>query len=115
MADTTGETQDQDRGLGKMMLAGLGGIAAYQGYKKITKKKKKHVKTKHGKSREIDCDVLVDESGNELPGQEFDESGRCINEDSILGKAAPSAQDSSSNNKNGPGYLDGLNATKVNQ
>merc|ERR1712054_217811 len=50
------------------------------------------VKTKNGKTREINCDVLVDPSGNELPGQQFDESGRCINEDDVLSRAANSGQ-----------------------
>ena len=82
--------EDQERGLGKALLIGAGaaaaGVTAYIAYKKATKKKKKKVKTKKGKTREIDCDVLVDESGNELPGQEFDESGRCINEDEVISK-----------------------------
>merc|ERR1712107_449173 len=40
----------------------------------------------------IDCDVLVDQSGNELPGQTFDENGRCINESEVLSRAANSGQ-----------------------
>merc|ERR1711862_519553 len=50
------------------------------------------VKTKNGKTREIDCDVLVDSTGRELPGQEFDESGRCVNENEVLSRAANSGQ-----------------------
>merc|ERR1711934_658307 len=38
------------------------------------------------------CDVLVDPTGNELPGQEFDESGRCVNENEVLSRAANSGQ-----------------------
>merc|ERR1712137_381507 len=81
---------DGDRGLGKALLAGAGaaiaGMGAYAVYSK-TIKKKKQVKTKHGKTREIDCDVLVDQNGNELPGQEFDENGRCMNENEVLSRA----------------------------
>ena len=70
--------QDGDRGLGKALLIGAGaaiaGVSAYAVYSKATKKKKKKVKTKNGKSREIDCDVLVDPNGNELAIQQFDES-----------------------------------------
>merc|ERR1711963_954248 len=81
---------DGDRGLGKALLVGAGaaiaGMGAYGIYSK-TAKKKKHVKTKHGKTREIDCDVLVDQNGHEIPGQEFDENGRCINENEVLSRA----------------------------
>merc|ERR1711934_1222926 len=72
--------------------AAIAGVTAYAVYSKATKKKKKKVKTKNGKTREINCDVLVDPSGNELPGQEFDESGRCINENEVLSRAANSGQ-----------------------
>merc|ERR1712130_381262 len=91
---TTGDPNapDGDRGLGKALLVGAGaavaGMAAYAAYSKTWKKKKK-VKTKHGKTREVDCDVMVDESGREIPGQEFDETGRCINADQILPKPEP--------------------------
>merc|ERR1712125_301629 len=54
----------------------------YAVYSKVTKKKKKKVKTKNG---------------NELPGQQFDESGRCINEDDVLSRAANSGQIPSGN------------------
>merc|ERR1712110_1217271 len=83
-------------GLGKALLIGAGsaiaGIGAYAVYSKATKKKKKKVKTSKGKTREIDCDVLVDPSGNELPGQAFDENGRCINESEVMSRAANSGQ-----------------------
>merc|ERR1712173_132002 len=39
-----------------------------------------------------DCDVLVDQNGNELPGQTFDENGRCVNESEVLSRAANSGQ-----------------------
>merc|ERR1711974_167320 len=86
-----------DRGLGKALLIGAGsaiaGVAAYGVYSKATKKKKKKkVKTKNGKTREINCDVLVDPNGEELPGQEFDESGRCINENEVLSRAGQTPQ-----------------------
>merc|ERR1719282_395876 len=103
------EGQDQDRGLGKAILAGLGGIATYTAYKKL--KKKKHVKTKHGKTREIDCDVLVDEQGNELPGQEFDESGRCINEEKVVSAAQSNQKGGDNGDK--PGYLAGIDSKQV--
>merc|ERR1712125_244016 len=67
-------------------------MGTYAVYSKVTKKKKKKVKTKNGKTREINCDVLVDPNGNELPGQQFDESGRCINEEDVLSRAANSGQ-----------------------
>merc|ERR1711879_34055 len=111
MADNNTENQDGERGLGKAFLAGVGGIASYVAYKKISKKTKKHVKTKDGKTREIDCDVLVDESGNELPGQEFDESGRCINEDEVVAKVNNNQK--SSDNSGEPSYVQGIGATKV--
>merc|ERR1712110_429716 len=83
-------------GLGKALLIGAGsaiaGIGAYAVYSKATKKKKKKVKTSSGKTREIDCDVLVDPSGNELPGQTFDENGRCVNESEVMSRAANSGQ-----------------------
>merc|ERR1712233_209090 len=66
--------------------AAVAGMAAYAAYSKTVKKKEK---TKHGKTREVDCDVMVDESGREIPGQEFDETGRCINADQILPKPEP--------------------------
>merc|ERR1712137_9358 len=91
-----GEPADGDRGLGKALLIGAGsaiaGIGAYAVYSKATKKKKKKVKTSSGKTREIDCDVLVDPSGNELPGQTFDENGRCVNESEVMSRAANSGQ-----------------------
>ena len=91
-----GEPMDGDRGLGKALLIGAGGaiaaVGAYAVYSKATKKKKKKVKSSNGKTREIDCDVLVDPNGNELPGQSFDESGRCINENEVLSRAASSGQ-----------------------
>merc|ERR1712100_818603 len=59
---------------------------------------KKKVKTKNGKTREIDCDVLVDSTGRELPGQEFDEYGRCVNENEVLSRAANSGQIPPANN-----------------
>jgi len=87
---------DGDRGLGKALLIGAGaaiaGMGAYAVYSKTTKKKKKKVKTSSGKTREIDCDVLVDQNGNELPGQSFDDSGRCVNENEVLSRAANSGQ-----------------------
>ena len=97
---------DQDRGLGKALLLGAGAavaaVGAYAAYKKTTKKKKR-VKTKKGKTREIDCDVLVDDSGNELPGQEFNEKGRCINEDAVLEKASKEGK-FSANQQQQPAY-----------
>mmetsp|Transcript_115298 Transcript_115298/g.172314 ORF Transcript_115298/g.172314 Transcript_115298/m.172314 type:complete len:158 (+) Transcript_115298:11-484(+) len=120
-AQKEGEPADQDRGLGKALLIGAGaavaGVAAYAAYKKTTKKKKKKIKTKKGKTREINCDVLVDEQGNELPGQEFDETGRCINEDEILssaGKAKDNSNSSADSNpktqvsSGTPSYLQGI-------
>merc|ERR1712108_69036 len=99
---------DGDRGLGKALLMGAGaaiaGVTAYAVYSKATKKKKKKVKTKNGKTREINCDVLVDPSGNELPGQEFDESGRCINENEVLSRAANSGQIPPAQNQQQGGY-----------
>merc|ERR1712232_584591 len=87
---------DGDRGLGKALLIGAGAavaaIGTYAVYSKVTSKKKKKVKTKNGKTREIDCDVLVDSTGRELPGQEFDEYGRCVNENEVLSRAANSGQ-----------------------
>eukprot|EP01023_Acetabularia_acetabulum_P055638 TRINITY_DN6439_c0_g1_i3.p3 TRINITY_DN6439_c0_g1~~TRINITY_DN6439_c0_g1_i3.p3 ORF type:complete len:199 (+),score=44.28 TRINITY_DN6439_c0_g1_i3:53-598(+) len=88
---------DGDRGLGKALLIGAGAAVAAMGtyavYSKVSKnKKKKKVKTKSGKTREITCDVLVDETGRELPGQEFDESGRCVNENEVLSRAANTGQ-----------------------
>ena len=87
---------DGDRGLGKALLIGAGAavaaIGTYAVYSKVTNKKKKKVKTKNGKTREIDCDVLVDSTGRELPGQQFDESGRCVNENEVLSRAANSGQ-----------------------
>merc|ERR1712125_159585 len=93
---------DGDRGIGKALLIGAGAAVAAMGtyavYSKVSKnKKKKKVKTKSGKTREITCDVLVDETGRELPGQEFDESGRCINENEVLSRAANSGQIPSTN------------------
>merc|ERR1712110_661902 len=83
-------------GLGKALLIGAGsaiaGIGAYAVYSKATWAKKKKVKTSSGKTREIDCDVLVDPSGNELPGQTFDENGRCVNESEVMSRAANSGQ-----------------------
>merc|ERR1712110_155771 len=83
-------------GLGKALLIGAGsaiaGIGAYAVYSKATWAKKKKVKTSKGKTREIDCDVLVDPSGNELPGQTFDENGRCVNESEVMSRAANSGQ-----------------------
>merc|ERR1712217_619511 len=61
-------------------------------------------KTKNGKSREIDCDVLVDPNGNELAGQQFDESGRCINENEVLSRAANSGQIPPAQNQQQGGY-----------
>merc|ERR1712100_727608 len=93
---------DGDRGLGKALLIGAGAavaaIGTYAVYSKVTSKKKKKVKTKNGKTREIDCDVLVDSTGRELPGQEFDEYGRCVNENEVLSRAANSGQIPPANN-----------------
>merc|ERR1712108_133576 len=106
---------DGDRGLGKALLMGAGsaiaGVTAYAVYSKATKKKKKKVKTKNGITREINCDVLVDSNGNELPGQEFDESGRCINEDEVVAKVNNNQK--SSDNSGEPSYVQGIGATKV--
>merc|ERR1711907_930927 len=106
-----GQPLDGDRGLGKKLAIGVGvaalavGAAVVAGgvyhYSKKQKKKKK-VKV-NGKTREIDCDVLVDDRGIELPGQEFDESGRCINEQEVVSRAVNNGQVSVQNQQQG-GY-----------
>merc|ERR1712137_1300700 len=106
-----GQPLDGDRGLGKKIAIGVGvaalavGAAVVAGgvyhYSKKQKKKKK-VKV-NGKTREIDCDVLVDDRGIELPGQEFDESGRCINEQEVVSRAVNNGQVSVQNQQQG-GY-----------
>ena len=87
---------DGDRGIGKALLIGAGaavaGIATYAVASKITSKRKKKVTTQNGHTREVDCDVLVDTYGNELPGQVFDESGRCVNENEVLSRAGNQQQ-----------------------
>ena len=84
---------DGDRGLGKKLLIAGAAIAAVAAvaviggvvYKKS--KKKKVVQTKDGKTREIEVEAFVDESGRELPGQVFDEYGNLVNEQEILSRA----------------------------
>jgi len=47
--------------------AAVAAVGTYAVYSKVSKKKKKKkVKTKNGKTRDINCDVLVDPNGNEL-------------------------------------------------
>jgi hypothetical protein len=76
--DADGE--EGDRGLGKKLLVGaVAGAAAGFGYNKYKKhQRKKHVTCADGKTREIDCDVMVDEHGNEISNQQWDERGRNI-------------------------------------
>merc|ERR1712063_150552 len=95
-----GQPLDGDRGLGKKLLVGAGVVALAVGaaiviggvyhYNKKQKKKKK-VKV-NGKTRSVNCDVLVDDRGIELPGQEFDETGRCVNEQEVLSRAVSNGQ-----------------------
>ena len=90
--------EDQSRGgMGKKLLIGAGlaaaavatvavvGGGAYLIYNK--KKKSRKVVVVNGQHREIDCDVLIDDRGMELPGQQFDECGRCINEQEVVSRA----------------------------
>merc|ERR1712137_764677 len=78
--------QEGDRGLGKKLAIGAGvaalavGTAVVAGgiYHHHKKQKKKKTVYVNGKSRDIDCDVLVDDRGIELPGQQFDERGVCV-------------------------------------
>ena len=98
--DAFGPEGSQDRGLGKKLLIAGAAIAAVAAvcviggvvYKKS--RKKKTVQTKDGKTREIEVDVFVDESGRELPGQIFDEYGNLVNEQEILSRSqtAPGPQ-----------------------
>ena len=91
---TTGPTpqdlSDPDRGVGKMLLV-AGGIAAVMigGAIYHKQKKKKKIRTKFGKSKEIEVNSYVDQYGNELPGQEFDKHGNLVNEQEILAQAQP--------------------------
>merc|ERR1712137_351153 len=92
--------QEGDRGLGKKLAIGAGvaalavGTAVVAGgiYHHHKKQKKKKTVYVNGKSRDIDCDVLVDDRGIELPGQQFDERGVCVNEQEVLSRAANSGQ-----------------------
>jgi hypothetical protein len=43
-----------------------------------TQRKKKTVQCSDGQSRDIDCDVELDEYGNEIAGQQWDEHGNNI-------------------------------------
>merc|ERR1711907_314209 len=80
--------QEGDRGLGKKLAIGAGvaalavGTAVVAGgiYHHHKKQKKKKTVYVNGKSRDIDCDVLVDDRGIELPEQE------------VLSRAANSGQ-----------------------
>jgi hypothetical protein len=78
--DATGG-QDGERGLGLRLFTGAvaGAVAGY-GYHRYKRhvKKKKQVKCADGRTREIECDVMVDEHDRELPDQAFDEHGRNI-------------------------------------
>merc|ERR1712137_568153 len=92
--------QEGDRGLGKKLAIGAGvaalavGTAVVAGgiYHHHKKQKKKKTVYVNGKSRDIDCDVFVDDRGIELPGQQFDERGVCVNEQEVLSRAANSGQ-----------------------
>lgn len=110
-----GYDDDNERGLGKKLALGVGICALAIGtvvvggiiYKTHKNKKKKRVYV-NGKSRDIDCDVLVDDMGNELPGQEFDKHGMCVNEQEVMSRAVQNGlvkQDSNENYQQFPQYV----------
>jgi hypothetical protein len=83
--DTT--EQDGERGLGKKLLIGAGvaavavaaiGVTAYGVSRYRRSKRRKQVRCSDGRTRDIECDVMIDEQGRELPNQQFDENGNNI-------------------------------------
>lgn len=107
---------DEDRGLGKKVLicAGVSALAVgtaivVGGIAYNTNKNRKTKKVKiNGKSRNINCDIFVDDNGIELAGQEFNEYGVCINEQEVISRAVAEGKiiQQQNYNQNYPGHDD---------
>ena len=57
--------------------------------RRILMKRTKKVRV-NGKKKSLMCDILVDDRGIELPGQEFNIEGKCINEEEVYERAKAS-------------------------
>lgn len=98
---------EQDRGLKKKLAIGAGMIALITGtvivggiaYKTHKKRKMKKINI-YGNTRDIECDTLVDEYGNELEGQIFDHNEICENEQQVLSRAIQNGQLTNYQNNN---------------
>jgi hypothetical protein len=75
-----------ERGLGCRVLVGAmaGAIAGYGYHRYKRAQRKKNIRCRDGSTREIECDVMVDEHDRELPNQVWDETGRNITPDTPM-------------------------------
>jgi len=109
------EGQDGERGIGKKLLIGAGvvaagvaviGVAAYGIHRYRRSKRRKTVRCSDGKTREIECDVMVDEHDRELPNQRFDENGNNITPETALPAAPAGSSQQQSGQIPGPAPWD---------
>lgn len=103
--------EDGERGIGKKLLIGAGvaavavgviGVGAYAYKRHQRTKRRKAVRCSDGKTRDIDCDVMIDENGRELPNQQFDENGNNITPESAIPGAAAGSSAQQSGQIPGP-------------